>query len=73
MAGYSNGTVIVSQVDAQGMRRGQRYVFQGASVQATFAGTFVTYFVSPEGQPERANWFPIGNAHILTREVQEVL
>lgn len=59
---FHAGDVVVSNVNAQGMTKGERYVVTDMSVRHTPFGGFTTYLVKPEaGGPE----LRIGNGHLV--------
>lgn len=62
MTAFNVGDRLVARMKAQGLELGSIYIVAEVHEQPTMFGTFVTYFVKPEGE-ERL--LTIGNGHML--------
>lgn len=71
MQTFSKGDVITSNVDAQGMQRGDCYLVQQRRVRFTPFGDFVTYVVRHvvDGKAAGEDML-VGNAHLLCERVE---
>lgn len=59
---FASYDVVVSRVDAQGLKKGARYVVVGAKTKHTPFGGFVTYTVEPESGGPRLD---VSNGHLV--------
>ena len=64
---FHEGQAVESTVDAQGLKKGRRYLVAGVQTMSTPFGTFVTYaLVDPETKAEHV----VNNGHLLLTEAR---
>jgi len=65
----ATGQVVVSNVDAQGLIKGEKYRVVDWKSRRTFLGGFTTVFVRPVDRSIDLGIIAVGNAHLVLSEV----
>ena len=63
------GDTVISNVDAQGLTKGQSYVICDLTAEVTPFGTFISYYLADKFT-EQGPWLVIGNGHLVLRKAE---